>query len=157
MTIIPLTSPHRPEVDRYIRDEWGGPMVVSLGNLYDTSVLPGFAALDGDKLLGAVVYRVDGDECEVACIFSLVERIGVGRALLDAVIAEAKTLGCRRVWLITTNDNTKAIRFYQIYGFALRAVHIGSFAEVRRLKPGIPANGIDDIPLEHEFEFEIVL
>jgi len=47
---------------------------------------------------------------------SLRQRIGVGEALINAVIQKAKNADCRRVWLITTNDNTLAIRFYQRFG-----------------------------------------
>lgn len=55
------------------------------------------------------------------------------------------------------NDNTHAIRFCQKYGFPLKAVHIGAIEEVRRLKSGVPKLGNDGIPIEHEFEFEILL
>lgn len=157
MNIQPLDNTFRTTVDAYIRCLWGGPMCVSLGNMYDTGALPGFVAVDGGALLGAALYRMEGGGCEVAVLFSLVQRVGAGTALLDAVIAEARRQKASRVWLITTNDNTQAIRFYQKYGFALKAAHIGSFEATRRLKAGIPERGIDGIPIEHEFEFEILL
>ena len=40
---------------------------------------------------------------------SLVELSGVGSALLGAEREKAKSLGCRRLWLITTNDNTDCV------------------------------------------------
>jgi ribosomal protein S18 acetylase RimI-like enzyme len=46
---------------------------------------------------------------------------GVGRALLDAVREEAVEAGCRRLWLVTTNDNTHALRFFQRWGLDLVA------------------------------------
>jgi hypothetical protein len=58
------------------------------------------------------------------------------------------------------NDNTHAIRFYQRRGFELKAVHINAFDITRKLKK-MPLHGdilgIDDIPIKHEFEFEIVV
>ena len=64
----------------------------------------------------------------------------------------------RQPGLITTNDNTSALRFYQKYGFSLKAVHIGAADEARRLlKPALPRTGEDRIPIHHEFEFEILL
>lgn len=159
MEIHALETSFRGQVRDYIREEWGGPLIVTLGNAYDSSALPGFAAAEGGKLLGAVMYRPesDGTALEVAALFSLCGHRGVGTALLDAVREAAKKQGCRRIWLVTTNDNTHAIRFYQRYGFALKAVHINSMEEVRRQKPGIPLTGIDGIPLAHEFEFELTL
>ena len=104
-----------------------------------------------------VTYRIEGDECEIVTLNSLQERRGIGTALINAVIDVAKANSCRRLWLITTNDNTRAIRFYQRFGFSLRAVHINAMDEARKLKPSIPLVGNDDIPIQHEFEFEIML
>jgi len=151
------TTNYRENVNSYIRYLWGGPTVVTLGNLYDTSNLPGFAAVGDGALLGAILYRLDNDECEISALFSLVQGIGAGTKLLDAVIGTAKKNGVRRVWLITTNDDTQAMRFYQKYGFKLKAVHIGAFEVTRKLKNGLPSLGNDNIPIEHEFEFELFL
>lgn len=151
------TTDFRESVNSYIRYLWGGPMVVTLGNLYDTSNLPGFVA-DGDgALLGAILYRIENCDCEISALFSLVQRIGVGTKLLDTVIDTAKRNGVQRVWLVTTNDDTQAIRFYQKYGFRLKAVHIDTFEVTRKLKDGLPLLGNDHIPIEHEFEFEMLL
>lgn len=155
--IVGLTSENRNNVDRHIRDEWAGPSIVSLGNLYDSSKLPGFAAIRGREAVGAVLYRLSGDECEIAVIYSLLEGQGVATALMNRAVETARDLGCRRVWLVTTNDNTHAIRFYQMYGFSLKTVHIGALDVTRSLKPGLPERGIDDIPIAHEFEFELLI
>lgn len=151
------TTHYRACVDAYIRDLWGGPMIVTLGNRYDSSNLPGFVAEDDGALLGAVLYRICNDECEISALFSLIQGIGVGTTLLDTVIATAKKNGVRRAWLITTNDDIRAIRFYQRYGLSLKAVHIGAFEVTRSLKKELPSLGNDNIPIEHEFEFEMIL
>lgn len=157
MNIVSLTDQNRKEVDAYIREEWGGPMMVSLGNLYDTSALPGFVAMEEGEAMGAILYRIEDRSCEIAALYSLCENRGIGTALINQVVEAARQKHCQRVWLVTTNDNTHAIRFYQRFGFALKAVHIGSLEVVRRLKKGVPEKGIDGIPLEHEFEFELFL
>lgn len=54
-------------------------------------------------------------------------------------------------------NDTHAIRFYQQFGFTLREVHINALEKSRKLKPSIPLIGMDNIPLRHEFEFEIIL
>lgn len=152
-----LTPENRKPVDDLIKEEWAGPMSVSRGRVLDTSVLPGFIALDDGKMCGAATYKIDGDECELVTLNSLQERRGIGSALINAVLDVARENKCRRLWLITTNDNTHAIRFYQRFGFSLRSVHINAMEEARKLKPSIPLVGNDDIPILHEFEFEIIL
>jgi hypothetical protein len=59
--------------------------------------------------------------------------------------------------LITTNDNTHALRFYQRRGLQLAALHRNAIEESRRLKPEIPQHGADGIPLRDELELELVL
>ncbi len=42
---------------------------------------------------------------------------------MECCFAEARATGCRRVWLVTTNNNIAAIAFYQRVGMDLRALH----------------------------------
>ena len=79
---------------------------------------------------------------------------GWGTALVDAATAVARAAGCRRVWLITTNDNIDALRFYQRRGFTLVAVHAGAIDAARRVKPAIPRVGGHGIPIRDEIELE---
>ena len=157
MNIVALNNENRAVVDQYIKEEWGGSKIVTLGNLYNTNVLPGYVMMDGERVLGAILYRLVGEECEIAVLYSLLENRGVGSALIRQVISAATESGCGRVWLVTSNDNTHAIRFYQRFGFDLKRVHINSFEVIRKFNPDLPECGIDDIPLAHEFEFELWL
>lgn len=147
----------RPHIVELLYIHWGGSLIVSRGRLHDAAALPGFIAwMDGD-IIGAVTYRLDGDECEIISLDSLIEHIGIGSALIEAVQAAARAAGCRRVWLITSNDNIRALRFYQKRGFRLVAVHRDAITEARKLKPQIPLRGLDDIPIYDEIELEINL
>jgi len=79
----------------------------------------------------------------------------VGTALLEAVERLARAAGCEHLWLVTTNDNIDAIRFYQRRGFRIAAVNADAVTESRRkLKPGIPEIGAYNIPIRDEIEFE---
>ena len=82
---------------------------------------------------------------------------GVGTALLAAVRDAAAAAGCRRLWLVTTNDNLDALRFYQRRGMHLVTVHHGLRETARRLKPQIPLTGCFGIPLLDEIELEMPL
>jgi GNAT superfamily N-acetyltransferase len=99
-----------------------------------------------------VTYRIDGRECELD---SAREGAGAGTALVDAVAQAARVAGAIRLWLITTNDNLPALRFYQRYGFDPVAVHRDAVARSRTLKPSIPQIRLDGIPIRHELELPL--
>jgi ribosomal protein S18 acetylase RimI-like enzyme len=88
---------------------------------------------------------------------SLAEARGVGSALVDAVRNAAANAGCQRLWLITTNDNTTALRFWQKRGFRLAALYRNAIEQSRKLKPEIPLTGNDGISIRDEIELEIKL
>lgn len=136
-------------------DVMSGPPIVSRGVLYDGTELPGLVAeLDGAPV-GLLLYDISDGELHVVYLASTVERVGAGTSLLDAAIALGHDQGCRRAWLVTTNDNVTAFRFYQRRGWELVAVHLDSLEESRRLKPTIPLVGHEGIPIRHEIEFEV--
>jgi ribosomal protein S18 acetylase RimI-like enzyme len=137
--------------------QWGSSVIVSRGRVHRADRLPGFLALDGDRRVGYLLFRVDEGQLEVVALSSLVERRGVGTALLSAAAGAAREASCRRLWLVTTNDNTPAMRFYERRGFSQVAVHEGVVTAARRLKPEIPLTGVGGAPLRDEVEFEIVL
>ena len=154
--IAPL-EPYREFVNKKIIASWAGPYVVSNDVLHETRTHNGFVALSDGEVTGYILYNIVNGDCEITVLESIYERRGIGRALVNMVIQIAKDSDCHRVWLVTTNDNTHAIRFYQRFGFVLREVHIDSIDEARILKPQIPATGNDGIPIAHEFEFEMLL
>ena len=152
-----ITDNTRCFVDEQIAESWGSPFIITRGVRYDTRTQPGFAAVINGEVIAYALYCIAGEDCEITVLESLRPNQGAGSALIKAVIEAAQANHCTRVWLITTNDNTHAIRFYQRFGFVLKAVYINSIAEMRKLKPLIPQTGYDDIPMDHEFEFEIRL
>ena len=140
----------RPDdgVDAFLRAH-GADKVARLGVLEDALAHPQLVALD-DGLAGVLTYVLSDDACEVLTLHAARPRGGAGTALLDAVRALA---GERRVWLITTNDNVDALRFYQRRGFRLAKLHAGAVDDSRaRLKPEIPEVGDHGIPLHDELE-----
>jgi GNAT superfamily N-acetyltransferase len=156
-TIEPLGETHRTWANHLIEENWGAVKIVTRGKIHDASVLPGFVALRDAEPAGLATYSIVGTECEMVSLDSLAEGIGIGTGLVNAVTQEALRAGCRRLWLITTNDNLKAVRFYQKRGFHLVAIHRDALEVTRKLKPGLPLTGIDGIPLRDEIEMEMVL
>jgi ribosomal protein S18 acetylase RimI-like enzyme len=140
-----------------LRERWTGPEVVSRGRVHAADRLPGFVAWSGTERVGLATCAIAERACELVTLDSLRERVGVGTALLDAAAVHARQMQCTRLWLITTNDNTAALRFYQRRGLRLCAVYPDALAQSRRLKPTIPPVGIDGIPLRDEIELELPL
>jgi GNAT superfamily N-acetyltransferase len=134
-------------------------LVARRGQLVDARTHPALLAEDesGD-LLGVATWVVVGDEIEVLTLHAARRWTGVGTALLDAVAAIGRALGCRRLWLVTTNDNVDALRFYQRRGMRLRELRAGGVDEARRtIKPGIPERGLYDLPIRDELELVLDL
>lgn len=155
--IKPINKEDKAWVSHLLKEWWAGPEVVTRGTLHQADELPGFIAVLEGKPAGLITYRIDKKECEVVTMNSLIERKGIGSALIDAVKNVAISKGCQRLWLITTNDNTAALRFYQKYGLSLVAVHRNAIEKSRQLKPEIPLIGNDGIPIRDEIELEIIL
>src|SRR5436305_433529 len=88
------------------------------------------AERDG-RLVGALIYVVRDADCEVLTLHADDRRKGLGIALIAEVKKIARRAGCTRLWLITTNDNLDALRFYQRRGFRLAALHQGAVDDSR--------------------------
>ena len=154
--IRPITADDATWVSRFMVEHWGSPVVVSRHTTHRADQLPGFIAYHQGEKVGLITYHVEGDECEIVTINSIKPAMGVGAALINAVKDAMRQGGCRRIWLITTNDNLNALRFYQKRGFALVAVHRNAVDEARKQKPEIPLTGNDGIPIRDEIELELL-
>lgn len=137
---------------------WGAEFIVTRGRKVYPTEIEGFYALstEGERV-GLVTFEVIGDQCEIVTLDAFAKWSGIGTALMDHVRQVVQSQGCKRLWLITTNDNVDAIRFYQKRGFRWAATHIGALEYSRQIKPTIPLTGFYDIPLHDEIEFEMML
>ena len=137
-----------------LESRWGDARVVSRGAVWDPGALPGLVAEADGRRVGLLTYRPGDGECEIVTLDALEQRRGIGTALVASVVDAARGSGLTRLWLITTNDNLDALRFYQRRGFTLAALHRGALEESRRLKPSIPEVGAFGIPIRDELELE---
>lgn len=153
----PLDEDDRAWAQAFVRERWGAPVVVGRGRVQRPAELAGFVARESGRAVGLATYAVEGDACELVTLDSVTEGLGVGSALVAAVVGAARNAGCRRLWLVTTNDNLPALRFYQKRGFALVALHRGAVEAARELKPELPLHGVDGIPIRDELELELEL
>jgi Acetyltransferase (GNAT) family len=151
LNIRPLLASDLPWAEALVSEHFASPRVVSRGVLRDARSLPGLVAEHAGVPLGLLQYCIEGNQCEV------VQRQGVGRALLRAVEPVARAANCQRLWLITTNNNEGALAFYRAAGWRQAAVHRGAVRAARRLKPELPERDERGTPIEDEIEFELSL
>ena len=144
-------------VKKFIIQNWGSEKIISKGKIYFPHELSGFVAVRGREYLGLITYSVEGTDCQIVTLDSIIKRKGIGRALVREVKKVAKNLGCKRIWLVTTNDNVDALVFWQKIGFSLKAVYPNAISLSRKLKPEIPLIGNYGIPIKDEIELELKL
>src|SRR6266568_1008472 len=157
LQVRPLTPEDREWVRQFIIEHWGDPLVVAHGKVYYPHTLPGFVAMLKRNRVGLLTYSLEDENCEIVTIDSIKPEIGIGTLLIKEVTQAAREAGWKRLWLINTNDNLQALRFYQKRGFTLVAVHRNAVDAARQLKPRIPLIGNDQIPLHDEIELEMML
>lgn len=145
--------PGDADVRRFL-EEHNADRAARRGELVDATARPALVAeQENGSLAGVLTYDVVGERCEILTLHAATQWGGAGTALVDAVRGVAARAGCRTLWVLTTNDNTDGLRFYQRRGFALSALRPGAVDESRRtLKPRIPPVGFHGIPLRDEIE-----
>jgi len=151
-------------VKRFLVEHWEDSRIVTPYTIHQADQLPGFMAIyTGDdklrqgEIVGLITYHIQGNRCEIVSLDSLIEALGIGSALIDSVQRAAKAKDCHCLWLVTSNDNLLALRFYQKRGFQLSHLHRNAMERVRLIKPSVPLIGNDGIPLRDLFELEMVL
>lgn len=155
ISIRSLSFDDVPRLRQFLIEHWGGEEMLTRGHVYRPEQLEGLVVEDGEEWVGLLTFFVKDGECEVTSLDSLREEQGIGSRLLKKVIEEAHRRGCKRLFLITTNDNLSALGFYQKRGFQIAAIYRGAVNESRKIKPGIPLVGFNNIPLQDEVELEI--
>lgn len=152
-----LVEKDRPALRQFWSLHWGADYMVVRGERVSLDQLDGFIAADLENWLGLITFSIKGSSCEIFSLDSLMENQGIGSGLLKVVEQEARLAGCQTLTLITTNDNTHALRFYQKRGFVLTNLYPGAVNTSRRLKPSIPLTGFDGIPIRDEIELQYAL
>jgi N-acetylglutamate synthase-like GNAT family acetyltransferase len=154
MMIRAIAPSDRDWVSSMLIENWGALNVVSRGRRHWPLELSGLMAERDGAACGAVHYVMEGQSCELVSLVASPRGAGAGTRLLEALIDHLRSTDCQRLWLVTTNDNTDALRFYQKRGFTLAALHLRAVDKARELKPEIPLVGEANIPVRDELELE---
>jgi ribosomal protein S18 acetylase RimI-like enzyme len=152
LTIRPLEETDIAWAEGLLGAAFGGRNQARLGVLVDVLAGAGLVAEVDGRPAGVVTYQQDGDGVEISYLETVVRGSGIGTELVDAVERET---GASRLWLLTTNDNLDALRFYQRRRFRISEVRPGAVDVARRsLKPTIPEVGRFGIPIRDEIILE---
>ncbi|GAA5178282.1 ribosomal protein S18-alanine N-acetyltransferase [Rugosimonospora acidiphila] len=113
------------EVDLFGAEQWSAAMFwneLANGNFY-------LVALEGEEIVGYAGLSVNGREAWVQNIAVRRERQrhGVGRELLEALLAESRRQGASAVLLEVAVNNAPAQRLYEDYGFEQVGVRRGYY------------------------------
>jgi GNAT superfamily N-acetyltransferase len=151
ISVREVTEADRPALYSFLSERHSA-VVARLGRLENALDHPALIAEANDgALAGVLTYVTTGDECEILTLHTATQWTGAGTALIEAVEGRAR----KRLWVLTTNDNVDALRFYQRRGFRLSDLHPGAVDESRRrLKPEIPEIGEYGIPIRDEIVLE---
>ena len=153
----PAEENDRPWMREVMRKWWGSETVIIRKTEVEPAEMAGFvASLNGEKV-GLVVLRYEKTLCEIMSPTTSGTHPQIGSQLIFSAIESAKKHDIRRIIVVTTNDNTNALRFYQKMGFCYHKLRVGIVEESRKIKPQIPLVGNFNIPIRDEIELEMIL
>ena len=154
-SIRPVSTADKNWIRKRIIQTWRAEIIVVHGRIFTPSTLPGFIAEISGKPVGLLTYEIAESACEIVTLESWANKRGIGSALINAVKEVATQNSCRKMWVVTTNDNTTALRFYQKLGFTIACIRIDEVYKARSMKPQIPLVGLDGITIRDEIELEM--
>ena len=152
-----VQDPDREEVAEFIEQHWYSRLVMSRGRSFYPHQEEGFIERRDGRIVGLLTYHIDEEGMEILTLNSMLEGQGIGSSLMLNAIEKARALRCNRIWLTTTNDNLRAIGFYQRLGFRMVMVNVSAVDEARKVKPQIPEVGERGIPIHDEIVMDLTV
>lgn len=142
------------EISSIWRERWGLPVITPSGR-YSPNDVEGLVLVSrSNEPTGLITWRVTEGHAEVVTLDAWPTGQGLGSSLLHHAEQQLGVRGVRRLWLVTTNDNLRALRFYLIRGYRLVRLHLDAMGKVRAEKTAVPLVGTDGLPLRDMWELE---
>ncbi|HEX7297861.1 MAG TPA: GNAT family N-acetyltransferase [Solirubrobacteraceae bacterium] len=136
-----------------VRESWGADVLAyGDGREHRPAALPALVAEADGERAGLATYAIEHGSCELVTVNAFTIGGGIGSALVEAVADAARTAGCGRIRVTTSNDNLPALRLYQRHRFVLTALHPGAVDRARERKPDIGPIGHAGIPIRDELD-----
>jgi RimJ/RimL family protein N-acetyltransferase len=139
--------------------EWGDDAIIIGCKANRTEDMKLIAATRADgEVLGVGYYNMLPQTAQIgAIIVTGPEGAGVGSALFDAVVDEARAVNAKKLRAVVTNDNFEAMRFYQKKGMRFVSLFPGIGEAFRAYRPGLRPMGRHGIPCRDIIELEMDL
>ena len=134
MTIMQMTSAHVPQVAQLegicFQDPWSER---SIASELENPLSLWLVAMEEDQLLGYVGSQTVLDETDMmnVAVDPAARRQGVARALIQALTAQLKQRGSRKLSLEVRASNLGAIRLYESLGFVRLGCRPGYYRNPR--------------------------
>ena len=153
--IVKINEDMREKVNNILINEWEATDIIIRGKVVDGIKLDGCVAVKNNEIIGLVTYMIENNECEICSLNSFIENKGIGTNLINKVKECAKQNNCQRLKLVTTNDNIRALEFYQRRGFVFANIYKNAIENSRKIKPQIPMFADNGLPIRDEIELEM--
>ncbi|WP_214861073.1 GNAT family N-acetyltransferase [Exiguobacterium sp. s161] len=151
MVIQIIEQKTRSQIKDFFTVHWGSSQMVTSTGVHDCSLLDGFYVTNDDhEIIGLITYHITSQTCEIISLDSLEENKGIGSQLMQMVEEKATQQQCNLLTLVTTNDNERAIRFYQHRGYTISQVIPNAVDLARKIKPEIPLYNEKRVPIKDE-------
>jgi 2-oxo-4-hydroxy-4-carboxy--5-ureidoimidazoline (OHCU) decarboxylase/N-acetylglutamate synthase-like GNAT family acetyltransferase len=159
ITIRDFTSGDHEWARALLAEHGGGThRMARLGELVDPLTHEGLVAEEGGEPIGLLTVDESPHAIEVLTLHARRPARGAGSRLLATALQVAVASEVERLWLVTTNDNLDAIRFYLHRGMRVARVHDGAAdADRATVKPEIPTHNPENgLPIRDYVEFELL-
>jgi ribosomal protein S18 acetylase RimI-like enzyme len=107
-----IDDTNKPMVRQLFIDNWNSDIIVTKGQIHKFEELEGFIAISNNDIVGFLTFKQKNQSVELISLDSFKEKKGIGTQLLNRLVEYVKNKSVNRLWLITTNDNLNALKFY---------------------------------------------
>ncbi|RWZ60187.1 GNAT family N-acetyltransferase [Halobacillus fulvus] len=154
MKMVAHSQLDRELLKQFFIQQWHSPVMVVSSGVYNCDQLEGYAWVNPTgNIVGCITFEA-AERFEVISLDSTIEGQGIGSMLLEKVEETANRQGYSKVQLVTTNDNLKAVSFYQKRGYRIVSILADAVQKARRRKPEIPKIASNGIPILDEWVLE---
>lgn len=147
-----------PFLSRFLQKRWGTDVLAMGGRVYKLTDVEAMGAYDeDDELVGVAIFAMKPTALFLLSLDALRPNQGVASRMIEALVAEGRRRGAKRLRVMTTNVNYEGMRFYQRRGFRMTALYPGALDALRAFAPTLKTPGADGVAARDILELEIDL
>jgi len=140
-------------IRKHLAERWGWPIITAVRGYSSEDEIQGLSWRDEwGEVQGLIAWHIEGERAEIVSVDAYQQGRHIGGRLLDGAEMALRELGVNHVSITTTNDNLRALAFYQRRGYRLVKLDLDAMDRVRALKPNVPQVGLEGIPLRDMIE-----